>query len=681
MFRDIVTVLIFVLLAVMCVSCSPEQSPPMTEVEKPQPSILLVTLDTTRADSMGFESDAVETPTLDALAARGARFSQAWTTVPMTLPAHTSMLTGLYPSEHGIRENSRFLDDDRTLLAERLQDAGYATAAFVSGYPLKRRFGLARGFEHYDDDMGKGNAERAAGPTTQRALEYLEATARGPVFVWVHYFDPHDPYVPPEPYRSRYPSSPYLGEIAYMDQELGRLVEAFEARNAGSDSRILVVGDHGEGLGDHGELLHGNLLYRGVMRVPLILAGSGIPIAEVETAVSTRRVFDTILGWAGLDSDFDLLAADPEIVMGEALKPYLQYGWQPQVMAVWGSVKVIQSGETEVYDLQTDPSESVDLGDGAQIDPKIVEAISSYALVPAIEEGSSPESLDQETRKQLAALGYVGWESPAPAREDAPNPKDMTHLFSDLNEGAELFVREEYEASIRVFEKVMAKDRENLMVTVRLAVAHSILGNQERAQQLFDRAERIHPGSIDLQHYLAMHYFRFRRWDLAAPLFEKVLTVMPRKLPALEALARIRESEGRFDDAARLMKRIVALKESPAAEWARLGELEMAIANTPAAIRAFEEARRLQGEAFNRHLELGVCYLAARNPAAAGRELDLVPRDHPGYAMGLFKRAQVSVLLGEPDWRERVRFAYERADPSVRRLSETEPLFKGLALP
>ena len=680
MFRNIVAVPIFVLLAVMCVSCSPEQSPPMTEVEKPRPSILLVTLDTTRADSMGFESDAVETPTLDALAARGARFSQAWTTVPMTLPSHTSMLTGLYPSEHGIRENSRFLDDDRTLLAERLQDAGYATAAFVSGYPLKRRFGLARGFEHYDDDMGKGNAERAAGPTTQRALEYLEATARGPVFVWVHYFDPHDPYVPPEPYRSRYPSSPYLGEIAYMDQELGRLVEAFEARNAGSDSRILVVGDHGEGLGDHGELLHGNLLYRGVMRVPLILAGSGIPIAEVETAVSTRRVFDTILGWAGLDSDFDLLAAEPEIVMGEALKPYLQYGWQPQVMAVWGTVKVIQSGETEVYDLQTDPSESVDLGDGAQIDPKIVEAISSYALVPAIEEGSSPESLDQETRKQLAALGYVGWESPAPAREDAPNPKDMTHLFSDLNEGAELFVREEYEASIRVFEKVMAEDRENLMVTVRLAVAHSILGNRERAQQLFDRAELIHPGSIDLQHYLAMHYFRFRRWDLAAPLFEKVLTVMPRKLPALEALARIRESEGRFDDAARLMKRIVALKESPAAEWARLGELEMAIANTPAAIRAFEEARRLQGEAFNRHLELGVCYLAARNPAAAGRELDLVPRDHPGYAMGLFKRAQVSVLLGEPDWRERVRFAYERADPSVRRLIENEPLFQGMPL-
>ncbi len=668
---------IAILLAAMSLSCSEERS--VAQADIPRPSILLITLDTTRADSMGFESADVETPSLDGLAARGVRFSQAWTTVPMTLPAHTSMLTGLYPAEHGIRENSRFFDDDRALLAERLRDAGYATAAFVSGYPLKRRFGLARGFDVYDDDMGKGNAERAAGPTTERALSYLESNRRGPVFVWVHYFDPHDPYVPPEPFASRYPSSPYLGEVAYMDRELGRMVEAFEKRSQGGACRLLVVGDHGEGLGDHGELLHGNLLYQGVMRVPLIAAGSGIPIAEVETAVSIRRVFDTILAWAGLDSEFDLLTAEPEVVIGEALKPFLQYGWQPQVMAVFGSTKVIQSGVTEVYDLESDPLELVDLGDGAQIDPEIEEALRSYAVLPAAEADPSRDAIDEESRRQLAALGYVGWESPAPARENAPNPRDMTHLFSDLTRGSELFVREEYEASITVFERVIEEDPENLMVTVRLAVAHSILGDQERAQRFFERAEEIHPGSIDLQHYLAMHYFRFRRWDLAAPLLEKVLTVMPRKLPALEALARIRESEGRFADAARLVERVVALKESPAADWVRLGELEMASTNTSAAIRAFEEARALQGEAFNRHLELGVCYLAAGDPAAAAGSLDLVPHDHPGYAMGLFKRAQVSVLLGEPDWQERARLAYAKGDPTIRRLIENEPLFQGMA--
>jgi arylsulfatase A-like enzyme/Flp pilus assembly protein TadD len=670
--RSVACSAIFVAVILGAACSRDEDRAPMAQ-ERPRPSILLITLDTTRADSVGFESDAVETPALDALAARGTRFAQAWTTVPMTLPAHTSILTGLYASEHGIRENSRFLDEDRVLLAERLRAAGYSTAAFVSGYPLKRRFGLAQGFDHYDDEMGAGNAERTAGPTTDRALSYLESKAAGPVFVWVHYFDPHDPYEPPEPFRSRYPSSPYLGEIAYTDQELGRLVDAFETRFEAS--RILVVGDHGEGLGDHGEMLHGNLLYGSVMRVPLVIAGAGVPAAVVETAVSVRRVFDTVLAWSGLESSFDLLAPTEEVVMGEALKPLLQYGWQPQVMAVRGSIKVIQSGDTEVFDLQSDPGESENVAGDLEIDPGILEAIRSYELVPEVE--ASGDSLDEETRKQLAALGYVGGEGPAPLRVDAPNPRDMTHLFDDLNEGAELFVREQYAASIRIFEGVLAEDPENFMVTVRLAVSHSILGDEGRALQLFSRAEEISPGSIDLRHYLGMHYFRFERWNLAAPLLEEVLTAMPRKLPALEALARIREGEGRFADAARLLERIIDLKASPAAEWVRLGELRMAVADTPGAIRAFEEARMLQGPDFKGHLELGVCYLAARDPASAARMLDQVPSNHPGYPMALFKRAQASVLLGEPEWRERVRLAYERSDPTTRRLIENEPLFQG----
>ena len=668
---------ILILLAMTILSCSREQPTPVAKVEAPRPSILLVTLDTTRADSMGFESNEVATPALDALAARGTRFSQAWTTAPMTLPSHTSMLTGLYPSQHGIHENSRFLDEDRTVLAERLGRAGYSTAAFISGYPLKRQFGLARGFDHYDDDLGKGNAERIAGPTTERALSYLETLPGGPVFIWVHYFDPHDPYAPPEPFQSRYPSNAYLGEIAYMDQEVGRLIEAFDNRNAGAGTRILVVGDHGEGLGDHGELLHGNLLYQGVARVPLIAAGTGIPVGRVETAVSTRRVFDTIASWAGLDSDFDLLAPDEEIVMGEAMKPFLQYGWQPQVMAVRGSVKVIQSGVFEVYDPRTDPAESVDLSGSIEIDQEILDAIRDYQVVPTAGGQASPASLTKEAREQLAALGYVGWDSPTPLRENAPIARNMTFLFADLDRGSALFAREEYQASVSVFERVLAEDPMNLMVVVRLAVASSVLGDQARAEQLFARAQEIHSGNTDLQHYIAMHNFRFGRWDVAAPMFEEVLEAMPHKLPALEAMARIREKQGRFDEAARLMERIIPLKESPAPEWIRLGELEMAMTDTPGAIRAFEEARSLQGDSFDRYIELGVCYLAAQRPAEAAQALDRVPRNHPGYAMALFKRAQVSVLLGEPDWQQRVRLAYEAGDPEIRRMIESEPLFQG----
>ncbi len=634
-------------------------------------------MDTTRADSMGFESSGAETPALDALAARGTRFTQAWTTAPMTLPSHTSMMTGLYPSQHGIHENSRFLDEGHTVLAQRLEGAGYITAAFISGYPLKREFGLARGFDHYDDDLGRGNAERAAGPTTDRVLAYLQTATEGPLFIWVHYFDPHDPYAPPEPYRSRYATNPYLGEIAFMDQEVGRLIEAFESRDAGAGTRILAVGDHGEGLGDHGELLHGNLLYQGVMRVPLVAAGSGIPVGTVETAVSTRRVFDAIASWAGLDSEFDLLAPDEEIVMGEAMKPFLQYGWQPQVMAVRGPVKVIQSGVFEVYDPRTDPAESVDLSGSVEIDQEILDAIRDYQVVPTADGQAAAASLTKEAREQLAALGYVGWDSPAPLRENAPIARNMTFLFGDLDRGSALFAREEYGASIKVFEGVLARDPMNLMVVVRLAVAYSVLGDQARAEQLFERAQEIHSGNIDLKHYIAMHNFRFGRWDVAAPMFEDVLEVMPHKLPALEALARIREKQGRFDEAARLMERIIPLKESPAPEWIRLGELEMAMTDTPGAIRAFEEARKLQGDAFDRYIELGVCYLAAQRFGDAADALDHVPRTHPGYAMALFKRAQVSALLGEPDWRQRVQLAYEMGDPEIRRLIENEPLFQG----
>ena len=188
-----------------------------------RPSILLVTLDTTRADALGIETDLVDTPALEELATRGLVFSQAYATAPMTLPAHTSILTGLYPTQHGIHENGRRFADSERLLATRLQRLGYRTAAFVSAFPLAAEFGLASGFDHYDDELPTDKAERPANETTGRALGVLEREkARRPCFLWVHYFDPHEPYEPPEPYRSLYSEDPYLGEIAFMDRELGR---------------------------------------------------------------------------------------------------------------------------------------------------------------------------------------------------------------------------------------------------------------------------------------------------------------------------------------------------------------------------------------------------------------------------------------------------------------------------
>lgn len=681
------------LLGAVLAACSPRSSDPAADSSSPspvsgeRPAILLVTLDTTRADALQPEGTAVETPALAGLAARGVRFAQAYATAPMTLPAHASMLTGLYPAAHGVHENDRRLAAEHPLLAERLQAAGYGTAAFVSGFPLDRQFGLARGFETYDDELGDGSNERRADATAERALAYLASAEAGkPVFLWVHFYDPHEPYAPPEPFRSRYADRPYLGEVAFMDREVGRLVQAFEERFKERGFRILVVGDHGEGLGEHGEALHGNLLYQGVMRVPLIVAGTGIAPGVRDEPVSARQVFDTVLGWAGAKAGPGLLGEARETVLGEAMRPHLQYGWQPQVMAVGsggttsGPLKVIRSGDTEVYDVGADPGETRNLagrlpGGLADLERELARSVRDYPL-PAPAGAAPARQLTDEDRKRLASLGYASWDGTPQRRADAPSPRDMTHLFADLDRGSGLFLRGAYAEAVPVFERVLAADPGNLVAALRLAVAHSVLGRDARALESFERARRIDPSSPDLQHYLGMHHLSRRRWDEAGALFAAVLARQPERLPALEALARVREEQGQPAEAAALLERAAALQRAPAPTLLKAGELRMALGDTPAALAAFEQARALQGEAFSHHLELGVLYLAARRLPEARDSLDRVPSSHPDYPLALFKRAQVSVLLREPDSEERIRAAAARADAATRDLIANEPLFR-----
>jgi choline-sulfatase len=671
-----------VVLAALGTGCSRSaEAPTRAAAPEPLPAILLVTLDTTRADAIEPETDAVATPHLAALAARGVRFLHAYATAPMTLPSHASMLTGLYPADHGVHDNGRFLSQELPLLPELLRERGYATAAFVSSFPLGRQFGLARGFDHYDDEVSADAPYRRAEATTDRALTHLERHGDALLFLWAHYFDPHDPYEPPEPYRSQYPDDPYLGEIAYMDAELGRLLAAFEARFRERGAKILVTADHGEGLGDHGETFHGDLLYQGVMRVPLLVVGPGIEPAVRPEPVSVRQVFDTVLSWAGAVPlrPGHLLTEAAEPVLGEAMKPFLNYGWQPQVMAVHDRLKVIRSGGVEVYDVVADPGETRNLAGEVALPRELRQAIRDYPLPGARAAEAGREGLTREAEERLASLGYLGWEGRQTLRPDAPSPKDMTHLFADLDRASGLFVREEYAAALPVLQRVLREDPHNLMVVVRLAVCHSLLDQPRHALELFDRAEAIDPGSSDVRHYRAMHHFRRGEDAEAGRLLETVVEAMPERLQSLAALSRIRERQGRVAEAADLLDQVVARRGGTGAELARLGELRMTTGDTPRALAAFEEARRLQGAEYRHHLELGVLYLAARRFEEARESLDRVPDGHPERPMALFKRAQVSVLLGEPDREERVRAAYREADATTRELIARETLFQGIS--
>src|SRR5260221_6229340 len=432
--------------ALLLLTCGrAHETNPTTANPAPRPNIVFITLDTTRVDAIGPEAVGIVTPSYNALVKRGLRFSQAYCTVPQALPSHTSMLTGLYAGGHGVQENARDVPRDRTLLAEHLHNAGYRTAAFVSAFALARRFGLSRGFDVYDDETAPGLAERTATETTDRVLKWLGPQSQ-PLFLWVHYYDPHYPYTPPEPFRTRFAAKPYLGEVAYMDEQLGRLIHGIEQKLPGPLA-IVIVGDHGEGLGEHGEQQHGNLLYQATTHVPLLVVGPAVAAGTTDITVSTRRVFHTILDFGGVSAANSLRGKTPEIALAESMKPFLDYGWQPQVMAVEGHQKAILAGRLEVYDIVADPSETHDLAPQATISRQGRSALQEYPIpsADAAVAGARNNNLTQEERQKLASLGYVASGVRPTVRDDAPRPADMAPLYPILDKASGLVVRSEYE--------------------------------------------------------------------------------------------------------------------------------------------------------------------------------------------------------------------------------------------
>jgi arylsulfatase A-like enzyme/tetratricopeptide (TPR) repeat protein len=635
-------VAIAALLLASCGGASPTPATPPAD----RPSILLVTLDTTRADAIGPEASGVETPSFNAIAARGRRFRQAYAAVPETLPSHLSMMSGLYPAGHGVHENARYVPASVSLIAERLHDAGYRTSAFVSAFVLASRFGLSRGFDQYDDTFPAGASERDARATTSAAIADLASQASGPRFLWVHYYDPHAPYAPPEPFRSKYMKHPYLGEVAAMDEQIGRLVSAFEQR-AAAPVAVIIAADHGEGLGEHGEAQHGYLLYQSTMHVPLVIAGPGVSPSLDDTPVSTRRIFFTVLDWAGLGADYSLRSVRDEIVLGEAMKPFLEFGWQPQTMAVAERYKSILAGKVETYDVIADPRETNNLGSGAAVPLGMRKELESYPA-PSPEVARAPGNLDEEAKRRLAALGYVNASAVPTVRKDAPRPADMTALFPLIERASGLFVEKKYAEVIPLLEQILAKDPHNLDAALRLAVSHSGLGHNPQALAAFQRAAGIAPKSQDVRTYLALHYARTTDWERAVPLLEQVVAESPDRLTAVEALAALKVRQGRS---------------------------AMDRGQTADAIAALERARQLAPAGFKSDLELGVLYLAARRFDMSRDALDRALRANPDDPMALFKRAQVSVLLREADAPARIARAKERADAVTRPLIENEKLF------
>lgn len=423
-----------------------------------RPDVVLVTIDTLRADATGFSGNAqASTPLLDQLAAAGTVFTDTHAHSVVTLPSHTNILTGLYPYQHGVRENSGFrLAENVPTLATLLHDAGYSTAAFVAAFPLDSRFGLNRGFDVYDDHYPLGAdpehfemAQRRGDEVVAAAVAWWKKTAPAqgrPRFLWVHLYDPHAPYTPPEPFASRFRGNPYLGEVAAADSFLTPLLAPFLAGHE-RPALLVVTADHGESLGEHGEATHGIFAYEATLKVPLMLWGDGVGAGRDERAAFHVDIVPTVLQRLGLPAPAALpghsLLAPPVVTAAyfEALSTSLNRGWAPLRGALRSQRKFIELPVPELYDLVADPKELRNLFDSDR------RTAGELRQLLATEQPWPPRKgkVTNEEATRLRNLGYITGGPRAPgAFTAADDPKNLIAVDAFLQESVQRYSSGDY---------------------------------------------------------------------------------------------------------------------------------------------------------------------------------------------------------------------------------------------
>lgn len=486
-------------------------------------NVLLLTLDTTRADRIGcYGWKRAVTPALDALAQSGVRFDRAFCQAPITLPSHAVLLTGTYPPENGVRDNGRYaLGRELPTLAESFRRHGYKTAAFIACQALDARHGLDRGFEVYDDEMpvsksGESLYERRADQVCDKALEWLRRGRQEPFFCWVHLYDPHSPFAPPKPYLDM-TGDPYDGEIAFMDAHIRRLVDWMRADSLLSKTLIVVVADHGESLGEHGYGFHALLVYDSIMRVPLMFSLPGRLPANVthRGIVRVADVMPTILDLMGWDAppqvsgESFIGALGGEAIpsrqsYGETDFPYENFGWSKLRCLIERRFKYIAAPEIELYDRVADHRELRNL---ARKHPDIVGSMrqSLAALQQRMHQRDGVlVGMDAETARALRSLGYVGSSPPPPtAVTKLKNPKDMVDVVRGFRRAEELLAERRAMEAINLLEPLVERSPESFVLAELLAKACATAGLREYAQRTAMNALSLHPQSADAHVLLA----------------------------------------------------------------------------------------------------------------------------------------------------------------------------------
>jgi arylsulfatase A-like enzyme/Flp pilus assembly protein TadD len=591
-------------------------------------NVLLLTIDTLRADAMSSYGGAARTPNLDRVAADGVRFTFAHAQAVVTLVSHTSILTGEYPFQHGVRDNAGFrLAKGTPTLATILHARGMATGAFVGAFPLNRQFGLSDGFDVYDDVAARDSLaadfalpERRAADVVSRADAWIEAQQK-PWFAWVHVFDPHAPYSPPPPFDAEYSTNLYAGEVAYVDSAIAPLLDL--ARRQPRPTTIIVTGDHGESLGEHGERTHGLFAYEATLHIPLLLTQVGEGIVEKpakgtsDVAVRHVDILPTIADLlqvqppAGLPGRTLLTASNGEAAPRpsyfEAMTAMLKRGWAPLMGVVDGRSKYVDLPQDELYDLARDPREirNVAASDGDRVRTLTALLTGMHPQLPGEETRESPE-----VRATLESLGYISSGAPRKARyTEADDPKNLIDVDRLMMDGIELHRQGNTEQAIDAYRQVIARRPDMGLAYRRLAYLEWEQGDVEGAIATLRGATKAIGQNVDVDIRLGTYLAETGDLREAIPMLERAVTADPQNTDGLNGLGIAYGRAGRQNDAIRMFQRILAQSPRDAFALENIGTTYLQLGKLDAARDAFTKALVSDPRSSRAHAGLGVIAL------------------------------------------------------------------------
>jgi arylsulfatase A-like enzyme/Tfp pilus assembly protein PilF len=602
-------------------------------------NVIVITLDTTRADHLAaYGYKDVKTPNIDALAQRGVLFEQAITPVPLTLPSHTSIFTGQYPIHHGVRNNGTFrVPEEAVTMAEILKSRGFHTGAVIGAFVLDSKYGLDQGFDTYDDNLHGGKKgpmfmfdERPGRMVTDAALAWLKDRP-APFFLWLHYFDVHANYEPPPPFDVLYDKRPYDGEIAGVDQQVGRLLAALDESNRRKDTLVVLTADHGESLGEHGEATHSLSIYDATMHVPLLFSHPALPQGlRVKGQVRLIDILPTVLDLVSIESPegIDGQSLVPTLRTAEAvdresyietLVPRFNNGWAELRGVRTTSHKYIRAPKPELYDLDADPRETQNLFESQ---PDTVDRLSHgldayLATDVALTGGAAGATLQLSAadRERLAALGYnVDNLGPAP-QGDLPDPKDKIALWEEFQAAQGLMRQRKHKDAIVALRALLDKDPGNVMAHSSLATA--LLGEGQEAA--------------------------------AKEQYERVIALDPRRAQGRMSLARLYRRQGKLNEAFETLKEALANGGDEPEVASEFADLFQEAGNIEKSIEWYKEALRRDPNYVKALIGLSNTYHRAGRDTEALAALDQALQIDPRNADALYNQGVVKEALNKQD--------------------------------